>query len=110
MIERLPTRPRLALVSTQSVAQGKGAADAALAALTLVASGRPQMAVALLERLPELIAAEIDAALIGIADAEIVTETTLQAKLWRNAETAARQMNAAGNTPACGRSQPELGP
>ena len=62
MIERLPTRPRLALVSTQSTAPGKGAVDTALAALTLVSSGRPQMAVALLERLPELIAAEVDAA------------------------------------------------
>ena len=62
MIERLPTRPRLALVSTQTTPPGKGAVDTALAALTLVASGRPQMAVALLERLPELIAAEVDAA------------------------------------------------
>lgn len=58
MIERLPTKPRLAFAA----APARSASAAARDALTLVASGRPQMAVALLEMLPELIAAEVDAA------------------------------------------------
>ena len=62
MIRTLPTRPRLALFSTQCTIQGKGAVQAALSALTLLGSGRPQIAMALLEKLPELIEAEIGAA------------------------------------------------
>jgi hypothetical protein len=52
----------LALVSAQGTAQGKGAVQAALSALTLVSTGRPQVAMALLEKLPALIEAEIGAA------------------------------------------------
>jgi hypothetical protein len=58
MIERLPSSSRL----TWYVTPARSAERLAQDALDLVSSGRPQAALALLERLPAMIAAEIDAA------------------------------------------------